>query len=177
MEAYFRSFFTESLILTESTQSVLQFWYNRRIVLKEGACAGCSAADPEWFFRIRILFSWFRIRNPFQILHEFFMILGINFTFVFLPFKCERLLIMTRYKLLGEYFSLTKRISYLETEHFSWKIVEFYQFFRVVLRPIHFGPGAARIRNYFSGSGSCCIGTVVIKLKVSKGLTEKHLTL
>ncbi len=50
---------------------------------------------------------------------NFFMILGINFTFVFQPFKCERLLSMTRYKLLGEYFSLTKRISYLETEHFS----------------------------------------------------------
>ncbi len=67
---------------------------------------------------------------------NFSNILDINFTFVFLPCKCARLLIMTKYNLFrGIYIYLGN--------------VKFYQFFRVVLLLIHFGSGAARIRNDF----------------------------
>ncbi len=78
-----------------------------------------SAVDPEWFFRIRILlFSWFRILN-------LFLVLYINFTFVFLPCKCVRLLIMTRYKLFRGIFSWQKEIYILKLSIFVEKLSNF----------------------------------------------------
>ncbi len=78
-------------------------------------------------------------------------ILDINFTFVSRPCKCVRLLIMTSF--LGKYFFDKKELNFL-VEHFYEKLSNF-TIFRVNLLQIHFGTGAARIQNYFSGSGSC----------------------
>jgi hypothetical protein len=59
---------------------------------------------------------------------------------------------MTRYKVFRELFA-EKELIFLK-EHFCGEIVKFYQFFSEVLLQIHFGPGAARIWNDFSGSVS-----------------------
>jgi hypothetical protein len=50
---------------------------------------------------------------------------------------------------LGEHFLDIKEFIYFLIEYFCWKILKFYQFFWVIILKIHFGSGAARIRNGF----------------------------
>jgi hypothetical protein len=110
------------------------------------------------FFRIRILlFRWFglKIWILFRILHKFVLM----FLTSILPLYSCLLSVLgcslwRDISFLGECF-FVKRNLYFQIEYFCWEIVKFYQFFRVILLQIHFGSRAARIRNDFSGSGSC----------------------
>ncbi len=88
-----------------------------------------SLVDPENFvqiFRI-LLFSWFRIRL--RILHDFLNnILDINFTILFLPCKCVRLLIRTRNKLFMGIFCGQKGIYIFKSGIFVEKLSNFTSF-------------------------------------------------
>jgi hypothetical protein len=74
-------------------------------------------------------------------------ILYPNFTFVFLPCTCVRLLYMIEMKAI--WGTIKKRIYIIKLSIFCCQIGKFYQFSRVILLRIHFGSGAIRIRNYF----------------------------
>ncbi len=96
----------------------------------------------------RIFTSLVWIRNDFVSDPTSFFpnILDINFTFVFLPCKCARSLIMTRFFSFFANFFFTKK---------SWvfllKNCQILPFFvRVVLHQINFESWAARFRNDFS---------------------------
>jgi hypothetical protein len=58
---------------------------------------------------------------------------------------------MTRFKLFREFFLLKglPGTYVFKLGHFCGEMLKFYHFFRVVLLQIHFGSGAARIRNDF----------------------------
>jgi hypothetical protein len=75
---------------------------------------------------------------------NFFNILNINFTFVFPSCKCVWLHIIPRYIFFWEIFFDKKEFIFLNCE-----IVNFYNFFRLVLLQIHYESGAIRIRNDF----------------------------
>ncbi len=76
-------------------------------------------SDPDPTFQL--------VSDPTKIFSD---ILDTNFTFVFLPWKCVRLLIMTRYKLFKGIFFWQKGIYFLNWASFCWEISNFYQFFR-----------------------------------------------
>ncbi len=88
---------------------------------------------PNDFFRIRIqlrilLFSWFRIRILFRILHDFFSyILNTNFTFIFPSCKCVtvRCIVWRDISFLGIFYKM--EFLFLNWV-FCWEIGKFISF-------------------------------------------------